>query len=40
MPAWSGLQRVTEIDIAEVVARSFLDAVRGATTPVRLVASQ
>jgi RimK family alpha-L-glutamate ligase len=40
MPAWSGLQRVTEIDIAEVVARSFLDAVRGATTPIRLVASQ
>lgn len=40
MPAWSGLQRVTDIDIAEVVARSFLDSVRGAVAPVRLVASQ
>jgi RimK family alpha-L-glutamate ligase len=39
MPAWSGLQRVTETRIADVVARRFLDAVRGGRSPVRLVAA-
>ena len=39
MPAWSGLQKVTEIDIADTIARGFLDAVRAAHPP-RLVAAQ
>ena len=39
MPAWSGLQRVTEVDIAGAVARGFLAAVRAARPP-RLVAAQ
>lgn len=39
MPAWSGLQRVTETDIAGAVARGFLSAVRAAHPP-RLVVSQ
>lgn len=42
MPAWSGLQRVTEVDIAGAVARGFLNAVRAARPPLRpaLVAAQ
>ena len=36
MPAWSGLQKVTEVDIAGAVARGFLNAVRAARPP-RLV---
>ena len=39
MPAWSGLQKVTEVDIAACVARGFLNAVRIARPP-RLVAAQ
>ncbi|MGU3538340.1 ATP-grasp domain-containing protein [Methylobacterium sp. A54F] len=39
MPAWSGLQRVAEADIAGAVARGFLNAVRAARPP-RLVAVQ
>lgn len=39
MPAWSGLQRVSEIPIAETLVRRFLEAVRAAQAPVRLVAS-
>lgn len=39
MPAWSGLQRVVETDIAGAVARGFLAAVRAANPP-RLVAAQ
>jgi ribosomal protein S6--L-glutamate ligase len=39
MPAWSGLQRVTETRIADVVVRRFLDAVQARCSPVRLVAS-
>lgn len=39
MPAWSGLQQVTEVDIAASVVRGFLGAVRAARPP-RLVASQ
>ncbi|KQP41292.1 alpha-L-glutamate ligase [Methylobacterium sp. Leaf104] len=38
MPAWSGLQRVTEVDIALAVARGFLNAVRAARPP-RLVSA-
>jgi ribosomal protein S6--L-glutamate ligase len=38
MPAWSGLQQVTEVDIALAVARGFLNAVRAARPP-RLVAA-
>ncbi|ACL60832.1 ATP-grasp domain-containing protein [Methylobacterium nodulans] len=34
MPAWSGLQQVTEIDIAETVARGFLAAVRARTSQI------
>ena len=37
MPAWSGLQRVTEVDIAGAVARGFLAALCAAHRP-RLVA--
>lgn len=33
MPAWSGLQKVTEVDIAGAVARGFLNAVRAARPP-------
>ncbi|WP_336486951.1 ATP-grasp domain-containing protein [Methylobacterium nigriterrae] len=36
MPAWSGLQKVTEVDIAGAIARGFLNAVRTARPP-RLV---
>lgn len=39
MPAWSGLQRVTRVDVARAVARGFLNAVRAARPP-RLVAAQ
>lgn len=39
MPAWSGLQRVTEVDIAGAIARGFLAAVRAAHPP-RLIAAQ
>ena len=39
MPAWSGLQRVTEVDIALAIAQGFLAAVRAARPP-RLVAVQ
>ncbi|UMY16916.1 RimK family alpha-L-glutamate ligase [Methylobacterium organophilum] len=39
MPAWSGLQQVTETDIAGAVVRGFLNAVHAARPP-RLVASQ
>lgn len=38
MPAWSGLQKVTDVDIAGAVARGFLNAVRAARPP-RLVAA-
>ncbi len=38
MPAWSGLQQVTEVDIAGAVVRGFLGAVR-AVRPPRLVAA-
>ena len=38
MPAWSGLQQVTEVDIAGAVARGFLNAVRAARPP-RLVSA-
>ncbi|MCJ2082505.1 RimK family alpha-L-glutamate ligase [Methylobacterium sp. J-090] len=38
MPAWSGLQKVTEVDIALAVARGFLAAVRAARPP-RLVSA-
>jgi ribosomal protein S6--L-glutamate ligase len=38
MPAWSGLQKVTEVDIALAVARGFLNAVRAARPP-RLVSA-
>ncbi|SFG68225.1 ATP-grasp domain-containing protein [Methylobacterium gossipiicola] len=38
MPAWSGLQKVTETDIALAVARGFLNAVRAARPP-RLVSA-
>jgi len=38
MPAWSGLQKVTEVDIALAVARGFLAAVRSARPP-RLVSA-
>ncbi len=37
MPAWSGLQQVTPVDIAREVAAGFLAAVRAGRTP-RLVA--
>lgn len=39
MPAWSGLQRVTELDIAGAIARAFVDAVRTACPPSRLRAT-
>lgn len=39
MPAWSGLQRVTSMPIAEVLVGSFLDAVRAARPSLRVVAS-
>jgi RimK family alpha-L-glutamate ligase len=39
MPAWSGLQRVTQARIAEVLVGSFLDAVRAGQAPLRIVAS-
>jgi ribosomal protein S6--L-glutamate ligase len=39
MPAWSGLQRVTDVPIAGTLVRRFLDAVRAGQAPVRLVAS-
>ncbi|GEP08643.1 ATP-grasp domain-containing protein [Methylobacterium gnaphalii] len=39
MPAWSGLQQVTEVDIAASVVRGFLGAVRTARPP-RLVVAQ
>lgn len=38
MPAWSGLQQVTEVDVAAAVARGFLNAVRAARPP-RLLAA-
>ena len=38
MPAWSGLQKVTEVDIALAVARGFLGAVRAARPPRLVVA--
>jgi len=38
MPAWSGLQQVTEVDIALAVARGFVNAVRAARPP-RLVSA-
>jgi ribosomal protein S6--L-glutamate ligase len=38
MPAWSGLQQVTPVDIAETVARGFLAAVRARAPGPRLVA--
>jgi ribosomal protein S6--L-glutamate ligase len=38
MPAWSGLQTVTEVDIAGAIARAFLRAVRSAAPP-RLAAA-
>jgi RimK family alpha-L-glutamate ligase len=38
MPAWSGLQRVTDIPIAQAIVSSFLKSVR-ARHPVRLLAS-
>ncbi|KAA2237502.1 ATP-grasp domain-containing protein [Salinarimonas soli] len=38
MPAWSGLQTVTEVDIAGTIARAFLRAVIGAAPP-RLAAA-
>ncbi|WP_407520019.1 ATP-grasp domain-containing protein [Methylobacterium oryzisoli] len=38
MPAWSGLQQVTAVDIAETVARGFLAAVRARAPGPRLVA--
>jgi tetrahydromethanopterin:alpha-L-glutamate ligase len=38
MPAWSGLQTVCETDIAGIVVRSFLAAVRTATRPRLVVA--
>ncbi|GEP01472.1 ATP-grasp domain-containing protein [Methylobacterium haplocladii] len=39
MPAWSGLQKVTEVDIAGSVVRGFLNALHAARPP-RLVAAQ
>lgn len=39
MPAWSGLQRVTAVPIAETLAARFLDAVRRRAAPPQLVAS-
>jgi ribosomal protein S6--L-glutamate ligase len=39
MPAWSGLQRVTEVTIAQVIVRAFLETVRTRRPPVRLLAS-
>ncbi|GJE54051.1 MULTISPECIES: ATP-grasp domain-containing protein [Methylobacterium] len=39
MPAWSGLQKVTEVDIAGSVVRGFLGALRAARPP-RLMAAQ
>jgi RimK family alpha-L-glutamate ligase len=39
MPAWSGLQRVTDVPLADVLVRSFLDAVRAGRAPVRLAAA-
>ncbi|MBX9933725.1 MAG: RimK family alpha-L-glutamate ligase [Methylobacterium sp.] len=38
MPAWSGLQKVTDVDIALSVARGFLNAVRAARPPRLVVA--
>ena len=38
MPAWSGLQKVCEVDIAGAVARGFLAAVRAAHRPRLVVA--
>ena len=38
MPAWSGLQKVCETDIAAAVCRGFLAAVRGAHRPKLVVA--
>ena len=38
MPAWSGLQKVTEVDIADCVARGFLTAVRATRKPRLVVA--
>ena len=38
MPAWSGLQSVCEADIAALVVRGFLGAIRGAGRPRRVVA--
>lgn len=38
MPAWSGLQKVTEVDIAGTIARGFLSAVRAARPPRLVVA--
>lgn len=38
MPAWSGLQKVTQTDIAAAVARGFLAAVRAARPPRLVVA--
>ncbi|WP_375465399.1 RimK family alpha-L-glutamate ligase [uncultured Methylobacterium sp.] len=38
MPAWSGLQRVSKVDIAGAVARGFLDAVRATRRPRLVVA--
>ena len=38
MPAWSGLQKVSETDIAGAVCRGFLAAVRGAHRPRLVVA--
>ena len=40
MPAWSGLQGVTEVDIAGVIARDFLRAVRAGREPRRVVQAQ
>ncbi|MDR7037265.1 ribosomal protein S6--L-glutamate ligase [Methylobacterium sp. BE186] len=42
MPAWSGLQRVTEVDIAGAIGRGFLNAVRAARPALRpaLIAAQ
>jgi glutathione synthase/RimK-type ligase-like ATP-grasp enzyme len=39
MPSWSGLQRVSEVPIAAVLVRRFLDAVRADQPPVHLVGS-
>ncbi|TXM92961.1 RimK family alpha-L-glutamate ligase, partial [Methylobacterium sp. WL116] len=38
MPAWSGLQKVSEVDIAGAVVRGFLAAVRSARRPRLVVA--